>query len=208
MKKAITTKYLHLFFYRQSNRDASAFQILEIYLRIFVLSLFIFFSQIIKAQQIQSAEDILKEAFQQAVKENKKVFVMFHASWWAACVKMDTAMNDKSVKIFFDENFIITHLTVHESKGKEKLETPGAFEILAKYKGEKLGLPFWLIFDKKKEFVGDSPMRIGYNVGCPSEKNEIDYFIKVFKKTTSITDKQEIAVEKRFSKLPIVTINQ
>ncbi|MBK7374589.1 MAG: hypothetical protein IPJ02_03205 [Chitinophagaceae bacterium] len=51
--------------------------------------------------------------------------LIFHASWCGWCHKMDTSLNDISVKRFFDDNFVITHITVLESKGKERLENPG-----------------------------------------------------------------------------------
>ncbi len=41
----------------------------------------------------------LKESMQQAAAENKNVFIIFHASWCGWCHKMDTSMNDQSVKI-------------------------------------------------------------------------------------------------------------
>jgi thioredoxin-related protein len=72
-----------------------------------------------------SAEEIMKEAFTLAKKQNKKVLVMFHASWCGWCHKMDTSLNDASVKKFFDDNFVIRHLVVFESKGKVNLGKPG-----------------------------------------------------------------------------------
>ena len=59
-----------------------------------------------------SADEIMKEAFAVAKKQNKKVLVMFHASWCGWCHKMDTSLNDASVKKFFDDNFVIRHLVV------------------------------------------------------------------------------------------------
>jgi hypothetical protein len=84
---------------------------------------------------------------------------MFHASWCGWCHKMDTSLNDASVKKFFDDNFVIRHLVVFESKGKENLENPGALEMLTKYDGKDQGIPFWLIFDKDENFLADSRMK-------------------------------------------------
>jgi thioredoxin-related protein len=53
-----------------------------------------------KAQATKSADEILKQAYSAAAKEKKNVFVIFHASWCGWRKKMDTAMNDQSVKIF------------------------------------------------------------------------------------------------------------
>jgi len=154
-----------------------------------------------------SAPEIMKEAFAIAKKQNKQVFIMFHASWCGWCHKMDTSLNDPSVKRFFDDNFIIRHLVVFESKGKENLENPGALEMLTKYDGKDEGIPFWLIFDKDENFVADSRMKATVNgvekrqnTGCPASKEEVEYFIEILKKTTELKEDQLEKIRTRFRK--------
>src|SRR5688572_28318191 len=96
---------------------------------------------ITQGQAKLSAADIMKEACEKAAKENKKVFVMFHASWCGWCHRMDASMNDEDVKKYFDDNFIIRHLVVDEAPTKKDLETPGANEIRTKYHGDGQGIP-------------------------------------------------------------------
>jgi len=133
--------------------------------------------------------------------------LMFHASWCGWCHKMDTSLNDPSVKKLFDDNFVIRHLVVFESKGKENLENPGALDMITKYNGKEEGIPFWLIFDKDEKFLVDSRMKAtvnGFeklqNTGCPASKEEVDYFIGVLKKTTSLKDDQLEKIRIRFRK--------
>ena len=153
-------------------------------------------------------ENILQKAYKQARLENKKVFVIFHASWCGWCHKMDSSMNDKSCQKFFNDNYIICHLTVDESKDKKNLETGGADEFRKKYHGENAGLPFWLIFDKNGKILADSKMRAegkgldaeGESIGCPASKEEVAYFIKLLKQTSSLTAAQLKIIEERFSK--------
>ena len=152
-----------------------------------------------------SSEVIMKEAFTSAKKQNKKVLVIFHASWCGWCHKMDTSLNDASVKKFFDDNFVIRHLVVFESKGKENLENPDALEMISKYEGKDQGIPFWLIFDKDEKFLADSRMKAKVNgvekllnTGCPASKEEVDYFIGVLKKTTDLNDDQLQIIRARF----------
>lgn len=157
-------------------------------------------------QSPPTADEILNEAYQQATKENKKVFIMFHASWCGWCHKMDSSMNDKSCRRFFEENFVIRHLVVYESKGKQNLENPGALELLTKYKGNDKGIPFWLVFDKNGNLLADSKIREeaagleaeGNNSGCPASKEEVEHFIKVLKKTTELNQEALEIIEKRF----------
>lgn len=152
-----------------------------------------------------SAEEIMKDAFASAKNQNKKVLVMFHASWCGWCHKMDTSLNDVSVKKFFDDNFVIRHLVVFESKGKSNLENPGALEMITKYEGKDQGIPFWLIFDKDENFLADSRMKQTVNgveklqnTGCPASKAEVDYFIEVLKKTTYLKEDELEKIRIRF----------
>lgn len=159
-----------------------------------------------KAQEApKSTEVILREAYKQAAKENKKVFVIFHASWCGWCHKMDEAMNDASCKELFANNYVIRHLVVLEHENKA-LENPGAMELLTKYHGDKQGIPFWLVLDKDGKLLADSQIRpagasletIGQNIGCPAQKEEIAAFTKILKETSKLTDTQLAVIQKRF----------
>lgn len=172
-----------------------------------VLSVFYFISaaSLFAQKAPASAEEIMREAFATATQQDKKVLIMFHASWCGWCHKMDTSLNDVSVKKLFDDNFVIRHLVVFESKGKKNLENPGALEMITKYNGKDQGIPFWMIFDKDEEFLADSRMHVTVNgveklqnTGCPATKEEVDYFIGVLKKTTSLKEDQLEKIKTRF----------
>lgn len=114
-------------------------------------------------------------------------------------------MNDKTVKDFFTNNYVIRHLTVYESKGKKNLENPGAEDLLKKYKGDDQGIPYWMIFDANGKLLADSKRRSpgaslesGDNTGCPANAEEVAYFIKVLKQTSSLKDAELSLIEKRF----------
>ncbi len=153
------------------------------------------------------AETMIKEALAKATKTNRNVFIIFHASWCVWCHKMDNSMNDEKLKSFFDKNYVIVHLTVDESKDKKYLENPGAEELLKKYKGEHLGIPYWFILDANGKLLADSRLPRGtdvnsktVSVGCPASDEEVNYFINVLKKTSSLNDEQLASIEKRFLK--------
>jgi len=153
------------------------------------------------------ASELLKVAYQQAAKEKKNVFVIFHASWCGWCHKMDTSMNDPSCKKFFTDNYVIVHLVVDESKGKQHLENPGAEELKVKHNGANQGIPFWLVFDKDGQLLADSKIRkegdgpdAGDNSGCPASEKEVEYFITVLQKTANLSAEQEQLIRKRFRK--------
>jgi len=155
-----------------------------------------------------SAEIVMNNAYQQATTENKKVFVMFQASWCGWCRKMDAAMNDASCKKALESSYVIVHLTVEESKDKKDLENPGADFLKRKWLGEKASLPFWLILDKDGNILADSYIRKpgvsidqpGDNIGCPASDEEITMFLKILRKTSTITDSKLETIGKRFKK--------
>jgi len=172
-----------------------------------VIAAFFLFSVSVYSQSPQSADEIMTAAFRTASKENKKVFIIFHASWCGWCHKMDSSMNDATCKKFFDDNFVVRHLDVDEYKEQNKvLQNPGADAWRTKYHGDSVGIPFWLVFDKDGKLLADSKLRpdgalsdlSGDNVGCPAEEKEVDYFLKVLQLTTAISAQQEAAIRKRF----------
>ncbi len=174
---------------------------------LFLLFLFSLLSASPFAQQaIPTADEVMKEAVTLAAKDNKKVFIIFHASWCGWCRKMDASMNDASCKQLFDDNFIIRHLTVYESPGKKHLENPGAEELNKKFGGDGQGLPYWLIFDDKGDLLADSKMKKpgkekeGDNTGCPASKEEVGYLIEVLKSVTALTPEELETINTRFRK--------
>jgi thioredoxin-related protein len=156
----------------------------------------------------ESAESIMNKAFDQAAKEGKNVILMFHASWCGWCKKMDASLNDESCREFFNSNYVITHLVVLESKGKEHLENPGAKAIFDKYSGGSAGIPFWLIYDSKGNVLEDSMMPskdrngnpVRANIGCPATDEEVEQFAGKVKRTSKIGDAELIIIAERFKK--------
>ncbi|SEN44119.1 Thioredoxin-like [bacterium A37T11] len=159
----------------------------------------------IRAQQTPTADAVLKTAYKLAAREHKNVIVIFHASWCGWCHKLDSAIQDPVCKQLFNDNYVITHLTVLESPGKKQLENAGAQELLTKYKGDKEGIPFFLIFDANGKFLADSKYRTaakpeGSNMGCPATNDEVNAFLAVLKNTSNLKDDQLDIIAERFKK--------
>ena len=159
------------------------------------------------AQNSQSAKEIMNNAFAQAKKEHKNIFVKFSASWCGWCKKMDASMEDPACKKSFNDNFVIVHLVVDESKDNKILETPGANEVRIQYNGDKKqGIPFWFILDDKGNLLADCYMRTkgqlatekGDNVGCPASNEEVAYFLDVLMKTTTMSKAELNIIGERF----------
>ena len=148
------------------------------------------------AQNIPTAENILSTAYAKANKENKNVFVIFHASWCGWCKKMDASMNDATTKKYFNDSYVTVHLTVQETPENKKLENPGAAEYLKSLKGETAGLPFFVILNNTGKVLEDS-YENGGNIGCPASESEVAAFIILLKNTSTINkDGLEIIAER------------
>lgn len=164
----------------------------------FFLLLFLVVTHL-NAQQTPPANVVLKEALATAAKDNKKVMVIFHASWCGWCRKMDASLNDPLVKAYFEKNYVITHLTIMESKDKKNLENPGALELKKKWGGGDIeSIPYWVILDQEGNLLADSQIAPGKNVGCPATVEEVEHLIAALKSTSSISNDQIEAVRNRF----------
>ena len=141
-----------------------------------------------------SADYIIAIAKKEAKKEKKNVIIMWHASWCGYCHLMDSLMQREEVKDYFEGNYVIEHMVVNERKDLKHLENPGADSVLALYNGDKAGIPFWVILDKRGELLADSFMREegvgmdepGKNSGCPLQENEVVHLQKVLQETSDI----------------------
>ena len=154
-----------------------------------------------KAQiKVSTADEILQPVYAKAAKENKKVIVIFHASWCGWCRKMDASLADSSIKKAIGANYEIAHLTVYESKDKIALENPGALEVLTKFGGADKGLPYWFVLDAAGNKLADSQYKPGENTGCPASADEVAYFVSVLRTTSSLKEDELRKVALRFRK--------
>jgi thiol-disulfide isomerase/thioredoxin len=179
--------------------------------KIIFLFVLVCFGQCVIAQigTPKTAAEILKNAILLAKKEKKNVFLKFTASWCGWCHKMDNAMQDTCTLDLFKNNYIITYLDVLETPKQKNLENPGGKEALEKYGGATAGLPYWLIIDKNGKLIANSKVKAetepltadGSNSGCPAEDDEINYFLRVLKSSSKLTQSELLIIKKRFENI-------
>ena len=155
-------------------------------------------------QKAIPAKEILSAAFKKATAENKNILLIFHASWCGWCHKMDSSINNPSCKKFFTDNYVITHLVVHESTEKKQLENAGADELLKKYKAFDSGIPFWVVVDKNGNLLYDSFIKNADGsttiIGCPASAEEVAAFVKILKASSSLSEKELAVIAEVFKK--------
>lgn len=147
-----------------------------------------------------TANAVLQKAFDKAKIEKKNVFLIFHASWCGWCRKMDSAMNDPQCRPFFQENYVIEHLTILESKDKKHLENPGAADLFKRHAPASSGIPFWIIFNPEGAVLGSATMPYGSNSGCPASVSEVNHLINMLQKSSRLDEKTSRLVLERFRK--------
>lgn len=145
-----------------------------------------------------SADAVLTPVLQKAKASGKHVILIFHASWCGWCRKMDASLNDDTVKPLINKHYEVVHLTVYESANKKHLENPGALRFLEENGGAEEGLPYWFVLNAEKKVLASSERVPGENTGCPATEEEVAYFIKVLKETSSLTEPELERVRKRF----------
>lgn len=156
-----------------------------------------------------STESLMKEAYNKATKENKKVLLIFHASWCSWCRKMETSINDPNCNKLFNDNYVIVYLDVLEHGDKKGLENPGANEFLGKFEDKASSLPYFLMLDAKGNVLTDSNVRVDgklasatedNNLGCPATEKEVDYFVQMLRSTSKLDENELAAIKTRFRK--------
>ena len=152
-----------------------------------------------------AAETVIKNAVKKAKKEDKNIFVIFHASWCGWCILMDKSIKDEACKPHFEQKYVIVHLDVLENKDKKHLENPGGEAYMNKMGGKGQGLPYWIVLDKKGNMLSDSKYKkegneMGQNLGCPAKEDEVQFLIEVLKKTSKIDSTALDAIADRFRK--------
>lgn len=172
-----------------------------------VLSVFLSYAAI--AQGIPKPSDlVMKTAYEKAGAENKKVLLIFHASWCGWCHKMEASINDPACSKFFDDNYVVAYLDVQENGDKKSLENPGGFDLMKKYNADNSGLPYWLILDAQGNILANSLMKADGtasnaptdNVGCPATEKEVEYFANVLKITSKLNEEELAVIKARFRK--------
>jgi thioredoxin-related protein len=168
-------------------------------IKVFLFFVTVLFVVNFQATAQESTTTLLEKAQIIAKKEGKSIFVKFEASWCGWCHVLTKNMKAKRTKKFFEDNFVTVPIVVFESPNKKKLENPGSEALIKKYKGEKAGLPFWVILDSDLKVMTTSFDSRGQNLGGASSKLEVRRFIKKLKKSVTIFTKADAAnIKKQF----------
>ena len=144
-----------------------------------------------------TAEAVMKKAYQDAAKQNKNVLVVFHASWCGWCHRFDDFLtkSDEGKKVA--SSYVLVHLDVLESEEKKSEENAGGEEMMNNWGGKDAGIPFMVVLDKHGKKLADSNRETGKpstNMGYPAAKEEIAHFMGLLDKTTKLSASEKAKI--------------
>ena len=147
-----------------------------------------------------AAQTLLASACTQAALENKKVLLVFHASWCGPCFLLHRFLEDPQVKPIVDAHFVVQDVDIWENEPHKDWDNPGGESLYKKYggvrpSGDKQGIPFFAVLDSGGKPLGDARLN-GDNIGYPSEPASSDFFLKTLRAAAPDMTDAELATLK------------
>ncbi|MBI1360822.1 MAG: hypothetical protein GC155_11145 [Alphaproteobacteria bacterium] len=128
------------------------------------------------------AASALAEASAHASASDRRLLIVFHASWCVYCRLFDEMLADSKAAAIVDRHFVTLHMRALERKPEmQAQELPGAEEVLARYAPKGAGLPYMAVIGKGGAEVADSIMPGGDNFGFPVTDPELAAFEAMMK---------------------------
>lgn len=146
------------------------------------------------SQNGQPASELFQAALTKAKKEHKNIFVIFTATWCGPCKYLKQGLYDVYNIPYFERNYVILELYNHEIGSKKSLENHGGDSILAQYKGDTTGIPYWLILNPNgKKLYGE--------LGFSNYPEDLTRFMKTLKSTSHLDDGELQMIYDRFKQI-------
>ena len=128
-------------------------------------------------EQTGAASAAVTDATARASASNRRVLVIFHASWCVYCRLFDIMLADPKAAAIVDQYFVTLHVRALERKPEmQAQELPGADDLFARYAPKAAGLPYMAVLGEGGAEVADSIMPNGENFGFPVTQPELAAF--------------------------------
>ncbi len=150
-----------------------------------------------------TAPAVLKAAGAKAAREDKKVLVLFKASWCRWCRKFDALLADPELRLAWERSYVVARINVRERGELKNLENPGWEAVMKQLRArDDVDVPYMAILDSGGTKLADS-LRLGdgpipSNAGYPSLPQEIAAFVATIERTARFTPVELRVLKTRF----------
>lgn len=124
-----------------------------------------------------AAETVTREAAL-AAQEDKRLLLVFEASWCVWCIQMDAMLTDAAAEEILSRHFRILHMRAQERDEAELAkQLDGADDVYRLYSDGGAGMPFTAVLDGDANPIATSVQDAnGGNFGFPVTDEELDGF--------------------------------
>ena len=123
------------------------------------------------------AEETLKAGLARAKAESKRVFLHFGAPWCPWCRKLDAYLWRDEIARVLGAAYVDVKIDVDRMAGGKELDQR------YRPKGDRGGIPFFVILDADGNRLADSFTGPDGNIGYPAEPQEVAHFVNVLRQT-------------------------
>ena len=141
----------------------------------------------------QDANVLFSKAKSQAAASDRRVFLVFHASWCGPCFILHRFLTDPKVKPIIDAHFVVQELDIWERE-KNGRENPGGAALDTEYGGPN-SIPFFVLLNSKGNKLSDS-IHNGANMGVPTRPEDVAFLMRSLKAAAPSLTVQELTALK------------
>jgi thiol-disulfide isomerase/thioredoxin len=149
----------------------------------------------------RGAPALLAKAEQVAVATDRKVFLIFHASWCGPCRALERYLQAPAIKQVVEAHFVVQEIDTLETDAAKKrtLQNPGGGPILLTYTdGRGSGIPYSALLDAQGR-------KLGEYVGAPTNAGNVEDFINTLRKADPrMSDADAASLRRGFRSLRVM----
>lgn len=142
-----------------------------------------------------AAADEVRRELALSAGENKKLFLLFYASWCGYCRLFNRFLADPAAAAIINREFRVMHMrTLERAPAQKALQLDGADDLFGRYAKKAQGLPFFVLFNGAGGPLATSVSPLdGRNIGFPIGKGDLEIFEKIIARAAPSITTSELA---------------
>jgi hypothetical protein len=145
------------------------------------------------ASNAMSADAVLAAEAGKAAADDRKLLLLFDASWCVYCRLTDMMLERPEAAKVIGAHYRVLHMRAQERTPEMKAkQLAGADELYDRLAPDGVGMPLTLIIGADGEVIASSVMKSGENYGFPVTRDELDGFEAMMKAGAPSMTKAEL----------------